>query len=81
ASGTPAAAAPAANTPPAGAAPATPPANGTAPADAAATPPAPAETALPVGQKAIFYEERTSTAQGSAEPGNIVWSLVKESPG
>ncbi|TGV31996.1 hypothetical protein EN829_029505, partial [Mesorhizobium sp. M00.F.Ca.ET.186.01.1.1] len=96
ASGTPAAAAPAANTPPAGAAPATPPANGTAPADAAATPPAPAgaapaapaapaaapaETALPVGQKAIFYEERTSTAQGSAEPGNIVWSLVQESPG
>ncbi|MER9337786.1 hypothetical protein NKJ06_28055 [Mesorhizobium sp. M0293] len=89
ASGTPAAA-----TPPAtGAAPATPPANGAAPADAAATPPAPAgaapaapaatpaETALPVGQKAIFYEERTSTAQGSAEPGNIVWSLVQESPG
>lgn len=94
AAGTPA---PAASTPPAtGAAPATPPATGAtpaAPADAAATPPAPAgaapaapaaaptETALPVGQKAIFYEERTSTAQGSAEPGNIVWSLVQESPG
>ncbi|RUW59198.1 hypothetical protein [Mesorhizobium sp. M7A.F.Ca.US.008.03.1.1] len=92
----PAAGTPAAATPPAtGAAPATPPANGAAPAapaDAAATPPAPAatpaapaaaptETALPVGQKAIFYEERTSTAQGSAEPGNIVWSLVQESPG
>ncbi|MEP6567705.1 MAG: hypothetical protein ABJB10_21425, partial [Mesorhizobium sp.] len=89
------AAAPAA--PPAeGAAPATPPAEGAAPAapaDAAATPPAPvaaapttptaapAETSLPVGQKAIFYEERTSTAQGSAEPGSIVWSLVQESPG
>lgn len=88
---------PAATTPPAtDAAPATPPANGAAPAapaDAAATPPAPAgaappapatapaEAALPVGQKAIFYEERTSTAQGSAEPGNIVWSLVQESPG
>ncbi|TIM12033.1 MAG: hypothetical protein E5Y62_02350, partial [Mesorhizobium sp.] len=42
---------------------------------------APAETALAVGQKAIFYEERTSTAQGSAEPGSIVWSLVQESPG
>ncbi|AZO45863.1 hypothetical protein EJ076_34660 [Mesorhizobium sp. M7D.F.Ca.US.005.01.1.1] len=91
AAGTPAAAAPAA-TPAPGAAPATPPATGAAPA-AAATPPAPAsaapaapaaaptETALPVGQKAIFYEERTSTAQGSAEPGNIVWSLVQESPG
>jgi hypothetical protein len=46
-----------------------------------ATPAAPAETALAVGQKAIFYEERTSTAQGSAEPGSIVWSLVQESPG
>jgi hypothetical protein len=70
------------------------PATGTAPAAPAtgAAPPVPAtgaapaapastETALPVGQKAIFYEERTSTAQGSAEPGNIVWSLVQESPG
>lgn len=80
-----------------GAAPATPPAEGTTPAppaDSAATPAAPtpsatpaaptaapAETALAVGQKAIFYEERTSTAQGSAEPGSIVWSLVQESPG
>ncbi len=77
--------------------PATPPADGAAPAapaDAAATPAAPAtgtppaaptaaapEPTLAVGQKAIFYEERTSTAQGSAEPGNIVWSLVQESPG
>ncbi|WP_027053874.1 hypothetical protein [Mesorhizobium erdmanii] len=65
------------------------------PADAAATPAAPAaatppaapaaapatQASVPVGQKAIFYEERTSTAQGSAEPGSIVWSLVQESPG
>ena len=36
---------------------------------------------MAVGQKAIFYEERTSVAQGSAEPGTIVWSLVQESPG
>ncbi|RUU55585.1 hypothetical protein EOD07_18285 [Mesorhizobium sp. M2C.T.Ca.TU.002.02.1.1] len=36
---------------------------------------------MPVGQKAIFYEERTSTQQGTAEPGSIVWSLVQESPG
>ncbi|RWM21951.1 MAG: hypothetical protein E5X53_28925 [Mesorhizobium sp.] len=78
-----------------GAAPATPSADGAtpapaAPADSAAAPAAPApgtatavpaETALAVGQKAIFYEERTSTAQGSAEPGSIVWSLVQESPG
>jgi hypothetical protein len=34
-----------------------------------------------VGQKAIFYEERTNVAEGSAEPGNVVWSLGKESPG
>jgi hypothetical protein len=57
----------------------TPPAAGaTAPATAAA--PA-AEGTVPVGQKAIFYEERTSTQQGTAEPGSIVWSLVQESPG
>jgi hypothetical protein len=36
---------------------------------------------VPVGQKAIFYEERTNVAEGSAEPGSIVWSLVQESPG
>jgi len=34
-----------------------------------------------VGQKAIFYEERTNVADGSAELGNVVWSLVQESPG
>lgn len=34
-----------------------------------------------VGQKAIFYEERTNVAQGSAEPGSVVWSVVQESPG
>lgn len=96
AAATPAAPA-AATTPPApSAAPATPPANATAPA-AAATPAAPAgatpapagttptpaaaEPTVAVGQKAIFYEERTSTSQGSAEPGSIVWSLVQESPG
>lgn len=61
--------------------------------DTAATPPPdeaqpapPAETqqqpaAVAVGQRAIFYEERTSAAQGSAEMGSIVWSLVQESPG
>lgn len=37
--------------------------------------------AVAVGQKAIFYEERTSSASGSAEVGNIVWSTVEESPG
>lgn len=92
----PAGEAPVANAPAPGTAPATPPADGAAPAapaDAAAAPAAPAPGAapatpaaapaetVPVGQKAIFYEERTSTAQGSAEPGSIVWSLVQESPG
>ena len=74
--------------------PATPAADGTATAaDAAspvATPPvaagatetaAPAASQVAVGQKAIFYEERTNVAEGSAEPGSIVWSLVQESPG
>lgn len=37
--------------------------------------------AVPVGQRAIFYEERTSASGGSAEAGNTVWSLVQESPG
>ncbi|MCO5070105.1 MAG: hypothetical protein M9944_02710 [Rhizobiaceae bacterium] len=48
-----------------------------APSEAASGEPA----QVMVGQRAIFYEERTSTAQGSAEPGSIVWSQVQESPG
>ena len=47
-------------------------------------PPAQQETqaaAVVVGQRAIFYEERTSAAEGSAETGTIAWSLVQESPG
>ena len=63
---------------------ATQPAGDTVPAAAQAADtqtPAAGETAVPVGQRAIFYEERTSVAQGSAEPGSIVWSLVQESPG
>lgn len=47
---------------------------------AAATDPADAAQVL-VGQKAIFYEERTNVAEGSADLGNVVWSLVQESPG
>ena len=71
----------------------TPPADTAAAETPAATPPAdPTATAaagdqsgtepsLAVGQKAIFYEERTTSAQGSAEPGSTVWSLVQELPG
>ncbi|MBO6724059.1 MAG: hypothetical protein JJ911_00170 [Rhizobiaceae bacterium] len=46
--------------------------------------PAPASEptiALPVGQRAIFYEERTTVADSTAEPGATVWSVVQESPG
>ncbi len=71
---TPAPAAPAAPTDPA----APPAAQGQTPA----APAAPAEQpAVAVGQRAIFYEERTNVAEGSAEPGSIVWSVVQESPG
>lgn len=42
---------------------------------------APSDAPLAVGQKAIFYEERTGTSDGSAEPGNVVWTLVQEPPG
>ena len=34
-----------------------------------------------VGQKAIFYEEKTGTEQGTADQGSIVWSVVQDSPG
>ena len=56
-------------------------------AAATAAPQEPAQTtptqpaALAVGQRAIFYEERTQVAEGSAETGSIAWSLVQESPG
>ncbi len=43
--------------------------------------PAQQEPTVAVGQKAIFYEERTNVSEASAEPGSIVWSLVQESPG
>lgn len=50
--------------------------------NAPATPAPNADKAqVPVAQRAIFYEERTSTEQGSANTGTVVWSLVKESPG
>ncbi len=42
---------------------------------------APADGAVAVGQKAIFYEERTNVDQGSADTGGIVWSLIQQSPG
>jgi hypothetical protein len=65
--------------------PADPATAGAEPAVNPATPDAPDAAAgdgqVAVGQKAIFYEERTNVAEGSAEPGTVVWSLGKESPG
>ena len=58
----------------------TPPVTPAAEAPVTEAPAAPAE-AIPVGQKAIFYEERTSGAEGSARSGAVVWSVVRESPG
>ncbi|MBB6261255.1 hypothetical protein FHS77_001806 [Paenochrobactrum gallinarii] len=34
-----------------------------------------------VGQKAFFYEERSGADSGSAQSGNVVWSVVQDSPG
>ncbi|WP_157944503.1 hypothetical protein [Mangrovicella endophytica] len=55
---------------------ATPPASGTAPATSAT------ENAgnLAVGQKAVFYEERSDTEPGTQQSGNVVWSVVNEPP-
>ncbi|MVA96349.1 hypothetical protein GN330_03705 [Nitratireductor sp. CAU 1489] len=39
------------------------------------------EAGIPVAQKAIFYEERTAVAEGTADSGTVVWSLAQESPG
>lgn len=41
----------------------------------------PGDAAVPaVAQKAVFYEERTETEQGSQRGGNVVWSVVEEAP-
>ncbi|HEX2018899.1 MAG TPA: hypothetical protein VGO17_08160 [Aurantimonas sp.] len=63
---------------------------GADPAAEAAPPPAigeevaatePAGDNLPgVAQKAVFYQERTETAPGTQESGNVVWSVVNEPP-
>ncbi|MAZ16050.1 MAG: hypothetical protein CL535_06930 [Ahrensia sp.] len=36
---------------------------------------------LPVGQRAIFYQERTGAQAGTAEAGSTIWTVVQESPG
>jgi hypothetical protein len=37
--------------------------------------------AVPIGQKAFFYEERSGQDAGTADAGGVVWSVVQESPG
>ena len=39
------------------------------------------DSALPVGQRAIFYQERTGSQAGTAQAGATIWSIVQESPG
>ena len=63
-------------TTPAAAKPATP--EPAAPA-APETPAAP--VSVPVGQKAVFYEEKTGTEEGTVDTGAVVWSVVQDSPG
>lgn len=53
---------------------------GAAPETPAAPEAAPAQ-ALPVGQKAVFYEEKTGTEDGTVDQGGVVWSVVQDSPG
>jgi hypothetical protein len=48
-----------------------------APAGQTTPPPA----ALPIGQKAFFYEERSGQDAGTADAGGVVWSVIQESPG
>ncbi|MEO0543937.1 MAG: hypothetical protein AAFY99_08985 [Pseudomonadota bacterium] len=44
-------------------------------------PQAEGQTPLRVGQRAIFYEERTGTEAGTAVPGTVIWTQVQDSPG
>lgn len=39
------------------------------------------QAAIPVGQQAFFYEERSGQEAGSAKKGSVVWSQVQDSPG
>ncbi|MFD2236105.1 hypothetical protein [Aureimonas populi] len=38
------------------------------------------EDGVPVGQRAVFYEERSASQPGSQHVGNVVWSIVNEPP-
>lgn len=49
--------------------------------EAGAEEPAGEDAPVAVGQRTIFYEERTGTQPGTALQGATVWSVVQESPG
>lgn len=55
-----------------------------APAPAETNPPAGAQPgqnqAVAVGQQALLYEERGGAGSDSVERGNVVWSVIEESP-
>jgi hypothetical protein len=57
------------------------PAATTDPAAPAQTPPDPATPAtIAVGQKAVFYEEKTGTEEGTVDGGSVVWSTIQDAP-
>lgn len=58
----------------AGTTPTAPPAT-QAPAGAAQT-----QAPIAVGQRAVFYEERSAEREGTQQDGNVVWSVVREAP-
>ncbi|WP_182087093.1 hypothetical protein [Aureimonas sp. ME7] len=45
-----------------------------------ASPPATASATVPVGQRAVFYEERSADREGTQQGGNVVWSVISEAP-
>ena len=51
------------------------------PGQASPTLPGAGDGTVPVGQRTIFYEERTGTQPGTAVQGATIWSVVEESPG
>ncbi|WP_416356065.1 hypothetical protein ACLNGM_18510 [Aureimonas phyllosphaerae] len=60
--------------------PATPEPSATPAPQAPASTPQVAAGTVPVGQRAVFYEERSADREGTQQSGNVVWSLDNEPP-
>ncbi|WP_156369237.1 hypothetical protein [Aureimonas sp. Leaf324] len=60
--------------------PATPEPSATPAPQAPASAPQVAAGTVPVGQRAVFYEERSADREGTQQTGNVVWSLDNEPP-